>query len=850
MRAIYMALQNKNHCLLALAYTLAVVLDQCFISGGAWFGAFNSQLGVAVVGLLLLGLRATPYLLPGALLLALWQTQTLPPWLAILLALIHVAQALCVFSLLPYFAPNRQIRIRDSNRLLLAGPVAGNVLFASILVFLQQYFLPQADVSAAWLMVWLAQSLSLLIIVPGVYAILGDPGGVKANWLIELTLVVSIAAAGGMLLLRGRDALTLEAAYLMFPLLIWSSLRLGQMGNSIVALIIFMLAGTQYATGQSSVTYINSVLILLGIALQTAIFLTASHRENRLAVNASKMAGKIFDYASEGILLTDADARIIATNPAFSKITGFSTQEAIGKTSRIFGTHRGHYSTLQATQLAALHSSGHWEGEVQDKRQNGELYPAWLSMSAVRDEHGYISNYVGVFSDYTARKESEQRMRHLAQHDALTGLLNRSGLHDALNAVLVRASTKCRSFALLFIDLDRFKTINDTLGHDVGDELLKIVAHRLQSHLKQHDTVARLGGDEFTVLLENIIHNEQIIQVAERILQALGEVYLVSGHELFVTGSIGISLYPHDGGQAAQLMKNADIAMYRAKELGKNTYQFYSVDMNVAHHVSHLSLENALRYALERKQLQLVYQPQFNLVSGELAGMECLIRWHHPELGLISPAEFIPIAEENGLIVAMGEWVLNEACHTAQQWRLAGLDVPRIAVNLSVRQFKPVLLVNQIKQALTASGLPAHLLELEVTESLIMKRVNEAVEILRELKLLGVQLAIDDFGTGYSSLSQLKILPLDTLKIDRSFIEGIPSNQDDVVIAETIIILARKIGMSVIAEGIETQEQMQALQAMGCDVGQGYFYSRPIPALEMQALLKPILTGKNILIEV
>ncbi|MBM5575693.1 bifunctional diguanylate cyclase/phosphodiesterase [Deefgea sp. CFH1-16] len=336
-------------------------------------------------------------------------------------------------------------------------------------------------------------------------------------------------------------------------------------------------------------------------------------------------------------------------------------------------------------------------------------------------------------------------MRHLAQHDALTGLLNRSGLHEALGQTLTRASTKCRSFALLFIDLDRFKTINDTLGHDVGDELLKVVAQRLQGNVKQFDTVARLGGDEFTVLLENVIHNEQIIQVAERILLALGEVYQVGEHELFVTGSIGISLYPHDAGQAAQLMKNADIAMYRAKEMGKNTYQFYSIDMNMAHQMSHLNLENALRFALERQQLQLWYQPQFDLATGQLAGLECLIRWRHPQLGLISPLEFIPIAEENGLIIPIGDWVLNEACQCVQRWRQQGFVVPQIAVNLSVRQFRPDLLLSQVTQALQNSGLPAQVLELEVTESLIMTRINEAVAILQQLKQLGVKVAIDDF---------------------------------------------------------------------------------------------------------
>lgn len=834
-----MALQNKHHWLLALFYALAVVLDNLFIPGHNLFSPFNLQLGVAVAGLLLLGARAVFYLIPGAVLFGLLQAQA--PWLTLLLALLHLAQALCVYSFLPLFAPERQLRITDTNRLLMAAPFFSNTLFASLFVAVQQAFVPSGQLMSTWFMLWLGQSLSVLIIVPGVYALLTDRSLMRANWLIEFTFLVSIAASGGILLMHGHEALTLEAAYLMFPLLIWSSLRLGQLGNSVISLFIFMLVGAQYAMGLSTSHYINSVLVLLGIALQTALFLTASHRENRRAINAARLSGQIFDHASEGILLTDANATIIATNPAFEKITGFSAKDAIGKTSRIFGEHRGRLADMQTEQLSTLRSVGHWEGEVKDRRKNGGFYPAWLSMSVVRDEQGYITNYVGVFSDYTVRKESEQRMRHLAQHDALTGLLNRNGLQEALNSVLIRSGAKCRSFALLFIDLDRFKTINDTLGHDVGDELLKVVAHRLRGHLKQHDIVARLGGDEFTVVLEHIIHNEQIIQVAERLLAALGDVYQVGEHELFVTGSIGISLYPHDGNVAAQLMKNADIAMYRAKELGKNTYQFYSNDMNVAHHVSHLSLENALRFALERKQLQLMYQPQYDLLTGKLSGMECLIRWHHPELGVISPVQFIPIAEENGLIVAIGDWVLNEACRTAQQWRLAGFDVPRVAVNLSVRQFKPVLLVKQIKSALATSGLPARFLELEVTESLIMKRLNEAVEILRELKTLGVTLAIDDFGTGYSSLSQLKVLPLDVLKIDRSFIEGIPADQDDIVIAETILVMARKMGMSVVAEGVETAKQMQLLQKMGCDVGQGYFFSQPVSAKEMQALLKPVV---------
>ncbi|WP_297573126.1 EAL domain-containing protein [uncultured Deefgea sp.] len=830
-----MSKSYRKYYVLALTYLLAGLIDYSLLPKGTWFSPLNLQLGIAVAGLLLMGSKAILSCIPGAIAYGLELDPTL--WVAASMALLNLTQALCVFSLLPLFVADGEFKINDSHRLLLSGPIYSNILFASILFSFVQFVAPQPLLMQNWLMLWLAQSLSLLIVIPAIFAVMNDKELLTPNWIIELTLLISVVAGGSILLFQGHNMYALEAAYLMFPLFIWSSLRLGQIANSAIALVILLSVSSQYIGETNSIVHTVRLLFLLAIALQTAIFLTASHRENQRAINAARLAGKIFQHASEGILLTDANAKIIATNPAFEKITGFQTRDAIGKTSRIFGRQQGQLSVLQADQLTRLDQIGHWEGEVQDWRKGGNAYPAWLSMSAVRDECHQITNYVAVFSDYTARKETEQKMRHLAQHDALTGLLNRSGLHEALGQILTRASTKCRAFALLFIDLDRFKTINDTLGHDVGDELLKVVAQRLQGNVKQHDTVARLGGDEFTVLLENVIHNEQVIQVVERILLALGEVYQVGEHELFVTGSIGISLYPHDAGHTAQLMKNADIAMYRAKEMGKNTYQFYSVDMNMAHQMSHLNLENALRFALERQQLQLWYQPQFDLKTGQLAGLECLIRWQHPQLGLISPIEFIPVAEENGLIVPIGDWVLNEACRCVRHWRQQGFAVPRIAVNLSVRQFKPDLLLNQVTKALKNSGLPADVLELEVTESLIMTRINEAVAILQQLKQLGVKVAIDDFGTGYSSLSQLKNLPLDTLKIDRSFIEGIPEYADDVVIAETIVILSKKLGLSVVAEGVETQAQMQILRDMGCACAQGFFYSKPLSAPDMEKML-------------
>ncbi|MEW9900007.1 PAS domain S-box protein [Chitinivorax sp. PXF-14] len=551
-----------------------------------------------------------------------------------------------------------------------------------------------------------------------------------------------------------------------------------------------------------------------------------------------RLAAKVFDNATEGILITDAHAEIIAVNPAFSKITGYPVDEAVGKVSRMFRTGPN-LKDINRDMLMSLEVGGFWQGELLDCRKNGDSYPAWLSISAVRDAQGSITNYVGVFSDITSRKEAEERLYFLANHDSLTRLPNRSLLHERLAQSLARAREFNQALAVLFIDLDRFKNINDTLGHHSGDKLLQAVAKRLQGCVKEYDLIARLGGDEFTVVLENVPDAQHVAAIAERILHALGQPFVLEAQELFVTASIGISMFPSDGQDALSLLKNADIAMYRSKELGKNTYQFFASEMN-ALAFEHLVMENSLRYALERGEFELHYQAQVELLQHRIIGMEALLRWRHPELGLVSPDRFIPLAEESGMIVPIGEWVLTTACRQAKAWQDAGYPPLRMAINLSARQFRPEHLVRVVRQALNDSGLEPNWLELEITESMIMRNAEEAVQIMVELKEMGVQLSIDDFGTGYSSLNNLKHFPIHNLKIDGSFVEGIPTDADDMAITEVIISMAKKLGLKVIAEGVERADQLEFLREHGCDLVQGYMFSRPKPAADVELLFSAL----------
>lgn len=562
--------------------------------------------------------------------------------------------------------------------------------------------------------------------------------------------------------------------------------------------------------------------------------------ERKAAEQKLRQAASVFENTNEGVIITGSDLRIEAVNEAFTRITGYTEAEALGKTTSFLKSGR-HTTDFYQAMWDTLNSTGRWQGEIWNRTKAGIAYPEWLNISEVRDENNAIINYIGVFSDISALRASQDKLEYAAHHDALTGLPNRTLFRDRLEQVLVRSHRHDEGVALLFIDLDRFKVINDTLGHEVGDLMLQEVARRLSACMREEDTVARMGGDEFVVIQQEVRQPADAALLASRLLAEVSRPMLIAGHDLVAGLSIGVSLYPQHGGNITTLLKNADAAMYRAKDMGRNCYQFFADEMTTAG-LEQLELENDLRLALERGELFLQYQPQIDLKTGQVTGVEALIRWQHPRQGLICPARFIPIAEDIGLIGVIGEWVLRTACIEAKAWQIAGLSPVRVAVNVSGRQVSQGLVCDKVKAALTESGLAPSFLEIEVTESVLMKDADRAVSTLNSLKALGVTLAIDDFGTGYSSLSYLKRFPLDKIKIDKSFVDGLPEEADDAAIATAIIAMAHSLKRKVIAEGVETEAQRDFLHAHGCDEIQGYLQSKPLGA---QEIIEYLRSGSN-----
>ncbi|TAK63167.1 EAL domain-containing protein [Methylobacter sp.] len=558
--------------------------------------------------------------------------------------------------------------------------------------------------------------------------------------------------------------------------------------------------------------------------------------ERKRAEEKLRLAATVFESTLEGILITDAKTNIISVNQALCSITGYCVEEFIESTPNLIKSER--HSHVFFRQLwDILNKTGQWRGEIWNRRKNGETFPAWVNISAVPSSAtSNISHYVAVFTEITELKLSEERLNYLAHHDPLTGLPNRLLFHDRLEQAVLQAQRSKHMIAVMFLDLDRFKAINDTLGHVIGDELLVAVAERLKHCARETDTIARLGGDEFAVIITRIIHEEDVEQVAQKIIQTLSSVYSVGGYEVFITASIGINLYPGIDNDRGKLLENADVAMYHAKQFGRNNYKFYSTDMNAVA-FERLMLETNLRRALERQEFRLYYQPQIDMQSGIVNGVEALIRWQHPELGLVSPLEFIPLLEETGLILPVGEWVIRTACKQIREWLDAGFPSLIMAVNLSGRQFRQPNLIEMIEQALHEFNIPPAQLELELTESVMMDNLEETAETLKKLKLLGLKIAIDDFGTGVSSLGYLKHFPVDTLKISHDFVLNLPADSADASIASAVISLARNMQLSSVAEGVENQRQMDFLRSQDCERMQGFLFSRPIPAEQMTSLL-------------
>lgn len=567
----------------------------------------------------------------------------------------------------------------------------------------------------------------------------------------------------------------------------------------------------------------ESQLHTIGLFADINEELAAEERELRARV--------VFENTSEGIIVTDADQRILAVNRAFQEITGYSEQAALGNTPRLLQSGR-HDETFYRTMWTSLNETGHWRGEMWNRRKDGEIYPQLTTISAVHDQADRLTHYVGVFGDITQIKRSEEKLYRLAHHDVLTGLPNRVLLRARMEQALQRAERSGSKVGVLFLDLDLFKNVNDTLGHTVGDALLVQVAKSMAGKVREADTIARLGGDEFSVIMEELDDPSDPGLLAQRLLEGFVAPFDVNGHELYITASIGISLFPDDGRDMDTLVSNADLAMYQAKEGGRNCYRFFEPYMT-ATAMERLQLETALRGALARGELSLTYQPQVRLSDQCMHGAEVLLRWTHPELGRVSPARFIPIAEDLGLIAEIGGWVMLQACRQLGEWDARGFLVPRLAVNLSMAQLERSDLVDEVRAALASTGIEGERLELEVTESMLMRHTDRVIANLQALKEMGIAIAVDDFGTGYSSMGYLKQLPICRLKIDKSFIDGLPSDADDNAIARSIVALARGLGLEVIAEGVETQEQVEWLRQAGCYEAQGYHFGRPISADEL-----------------
>jgi diguanylate cyclase (GGDEF)-like protein/PAS domain S-box-containing protein len=546
------------------------------------------------------------------------------------------------------------------------------------------------------------------------------------------------------------------------------------------------------------------------------------------------LAAKVFDSSIEGITITDADGVIQSVNRAFTHITGYSAEEAVGRNPSILKSDR-HDEEFYRSMWVTLLAEGKWEGEIWNRRKNGEVYQERLTITAITDEFGQITHNVAVFHDMSEIRSYEEQLHFHAYHDALTGLPNRLLMLDRFNVAINHAKRLPGQVAVLVLDLDNFKHINDCLGHNIGDVLLQQVAERLREGIGTDHTIGHLGGDDFAILIEQCEDEQKAVRMAEKAIAVFTKPFNLGIYETFATVTIGASFFPSDGSDADTLLKNAELAMYRAKEEGKNKYQLFTPAMN-AKVVRRLSLENSLRKALERDEFLVYYQPKVATATGRMVGMEALVRWQREDGQLISPLDFIPLAEETGLIIPIGEYVLRQACLDTRQWleRNNGLVV---SVNLSPRQFLQENLVQSIMDILQETGLPASHLELEITESAVMFNEQAALAKLFELKKAGIRLALDDFGTGYSSLHFLRKLPLNTLKIDRSFIKELPSEPNSAAIASAIMAMAQALHLDVVAEGVENAAQLDFLARLNCTEIQGFLFSKPVTAPDFSALV-------------
>ena len=642
----------------------------------------------------------------------------------------------------------------------------------------------------------------------------------------NLSLTIAIGLLGGGLIFGMAFVVSRQASRRITSLLAWSRrIESGDLSNALesdsgdeIGQLTDAMRGMVKGLAHGRDELINAKRDAEGAA-----------EELRLYANA-------FESSGEAMLISNRENRIVNINAAFTKLTGYSLDDARGQMPRMLNSGNTPQSVIQEL-WDMLRDEGYWQGELWNRKKNGEIFPSWASISAIKDGHDEVAFYIASFSDISERKENEARIDYLAHHDALTGLFNRHNLENRLAQALLSAQRSERHLAVMFLDMDRFKVINDTHGHHVGDQLLIEVARRLKESVRESDIVARLGGDEFVVALTGLADYVDAAPVAEKILRALGNPYLIDDKELDSSPSIGIASYPVDGKDGSTLMRNADTAMYYAKEHGRNNIKYFTEKLNEAAS-ERLALENDLRLAFHNGDLHLRYQPQMRAFDMRVIGVEALIRWNHPNLGEIPPLKFIPIAEESGMIEKLGDWILDEAFHQLSLWRAQGLVDIRMAVNVSAQQIRSPQLVPTLADLLRCYGLEGRDLELEITESVAMQNLERTTDQLQNLRVLGVQLAIDDFGTGYSSLASLKRLPIQTLKLDGSFVRNLETNESAAEISAATLALAHNLGLKVMAEGVETTTQRDFLLRHQCDYLQGYLFSKPLSAEEVPEFVR------------
>ncbi|GJI92614.1 MULTISPECIES: two-component system response regulator [Duganella] len=549
-----------------------------------------------------------------------------------------------------------------------------------------------------------------------------------------------------------------------------------------------------------------------------------------------RLASQVFEATQDAIVVTDREARIVATNPAFTQISGYSAEEVVGQSVALL--HAGDPDAKSfELMVRSMIKTGHWSGEILARRKNGDIYPGLLSASVVKDDEGHVTNHVAVFMDITERKAEQHLIDFLSNHDALTGLPNRLLARQRFDQTLAAARRENRCVAVMCLDLDRFKSINDSYGHDVGDKALQVVSRFLSDTVREGDTVTRQGGDEFQIIVADDAQLGATMALAQKILAGLRKELVIDGQQITVTSSIGIAVSLTDGDSFDELVRNGDTALFRAKEIGRDNYAFFTERMD-AEIRDKLAIQGQLRGAIARDEFEVHYQPQMCLKTGNMVGAEALLRWDNAVLGKVPPNRFIPLAEEYGLVNSIGEWVLETVCAQIKVWHDQGLGDIKVAVNLAAGQFANDATVPYVESTLRKFGIAPGYLGLEITEGTVMGDPNKAVAALRRLKDIGVNISLDDFGTGYSSLSYLKRFPIDVLKIDKSFVDDVTTNANDAAIALSVISLAHNLNMRVIAEGVETREQVQFLTERGCDEMQGYYFSRPVNAEAFTALLR------------